>query len=164
MTQNNQPTATSEREFVLSRTFNAPRDLVWQAWSSAEHLKQWWGPTGWTLPVCRIDFRVGGTWVYCMKGPEDMEAWGKAYYRELVRPEKIVYMDTFIDADEKQIEGTPEILITVEFAEVDGKTTLTSRAVFPSADDLKTTIEMGMEQGMNETWNRLATLLADLQA
>jgi uncharacterized protein YndB with AHSA1/START domain len=162
MTHNN-PAAASDVEFVLSRTFNAPRTLVWDAWSKPEHLKQWWGPEGWELPVCEIDFREGGTWVYCMKGPDGMESWGKAYYQELKRPERIVYRDTFIDADRQPLEGMPEMTITVEFAEADGKTTLTSRALFPSAEALKATVEMGMEEGMKQTWDRLEALLASMQ-
>ena len=69
-----QLTLPSDREIVVSRTFDAPRRLVWQAWTKAEHLTQWWGPKGWTLPVCEVDFRPGGTWFYCMQGPDGMLA------------------------------------------------------------------------------------------
>jgi uncharacterized protein YndB with AHSA1/START domain len=70
-------TLPSDREIVVSRTFNAPRELVWQMWTMSEHLVHWWGPTNWTLPVSEMDFRVGGTWFYCMQGPDGMKSCGK---------------------------------------------------------------------------------------
>jgi uncharacterized protein YndB with AHSA1/START domain len=98
MSKNNSKTSTpSDREFVMERTFDAPRKLVFEAFSDCKHLTHWWGPKDWTLPVCKIDFRPGGVWHYCMRGPEGDESWGKAIYREIVEPERIVYLDTFAD-------------------------------------------------------------------
>ena len=109
MTKNNMPyTLPSEREFVVERVFDAPRELVWQAWTEPEHLAHWWGPQGWTLPVCTVDFRPGGIWHYCMRGPEGEESWGKATYREIVEPERIVYLDAFADEAGNPVEGMPE--------------------------------------------------------
>lgn len=146
---------SSEREFVMERVFDAPRELVFKAWSDPQHLAQWWGPKGWTLPVCNMDFRPGGVWHYCMRGPEGEEGWGKAVYREIVEPERIVYVDSFADAEGNALEGMPETLITVTFSEQEGKTKLTSCAQFASVADLEATLAMGMVEGLTETWDRL---------
>jgi uncharacterized protein YndB with AHSA1/START domain len=157
-----QAASSEQREFVMERVFAAPRKLVFQMWSDPKHLMQWWGPKGWTLPVCNVDFRPGGVWHYCMRGPGGEEGWGKAIYREIVEPERIVYVDTFADADGNQIEGTPEIVVTVTFTEQNGKTKLTSHAQFASAKDLEATLAMGMAEGLTETWDRLEQYLGQL--
>jgi uncharacterized protein YndB with AHSA1/START domain len=153
-------TTTEPPELVMERVFDAPRALVWRAFTEPERLKQWWGPKGWTLPVCALDLRPGGVWHYCMRGPNGEEGWGKAVYREIVEPERLVYLDAFSDADGKVAEGMPQMLITVEFADHGGKTKVTSRTRFASAADLETTLGMGVADGMTETWNRLADYLA----
>jgi hypothetical protein len=77
-------THTEDLDFVATRTFDAPREAVFNAWSECEALGRWWGPTGWTLPVCEIDFREGGTWFYCMRSPEGEDSCGKSTYHEIV--------------------------------------------------------------------------------
>ena len=157
----------SDRELVISRTFNAPRVLVWQAWCQCEHLQQWWAPADWALPVCKMDFRPGGVWHYCMKGPgpdgTEMESWGRTVFREIVEPERIVYVDAFSDAAGNVAEGMPEIAITVTFTETDGQTQVISRTEFATAADLETILQMGVEEGVTMTWDQLATYLAQLQ-
>ncbi len=160
----NQATSNEQREFVMERVFDAPRTLVFQMWSDPKHLMHWWGPKGWTLPVCNVDFRPGGVWHYCMRGPGGEEGWGKAVYREIVEPERIVYVDTFADAEGNQIEGTPEIVVTVTFTEQNGKTKLTSHAQFASVKDLEATLAMGMAEGLAETWDRLEQYLVQLSS
>ena len=163
MTQNNSettPVTSSDREFVVERSFAAPRELVFKVFSECEHLAHWWGPTDWTLPVCQIDFRPGGVWFYCMRGPGGEEGCGRATYQEIIEPERIVYTDAFADAEGKVQAGMPEMVITLTFAEQGGKTKLTSRTQFASAADLKTTLDMGMAEGLNQTWNRLEAYLA----
>lgn len=162
-TNNIVSTDLEKREFVMERIFDAPRELVFKAWSNPDLLKQWWGPKGWTLPVCNVDFRPGGVWHYCMKGPGGEEAWGKAIYREIVEPERIVYADTFSDAEGNQVAGTPELLVTVTFTDHNGKTKLTNCAQFASAADLQATVDMGMAEGMAETFDRLADYLEEVQ-
>jgi uncharacterized protein YndB with AHSA1/START domain len=163
-------TTDNDRTYVMERVFNAPRELVFEAYSTAEHLKNWWGPKGWTLPFCEVDFRPGGVWLYCMKGPfgsadgEIMESWGKAVYQEIVEPERIVYKDMFVDAEGNHIEGTPEMVITVEFVEEDGKTRLISKTLFETAEQLRQVLEMGMEQGFSETLDRLEGYLEKVSA
>ncbi|MCY9668398.1 SRPBCC domain-containing protein [Paenibacillus alginolyticus] len=155
-------TKVEGQELILERAFNAPRELVFKAFSEAEHLKHWWGPRGWTLTVCNVDFRPGGIWHYCMKCIDQnqgdyygYESWGKAVYGEIVEAEKIVYVDYFSDADGNETAGMPSSQITMTFVEHEGKTKLVSRARYESAEALKTVMEMGMEQGISETWDRL---------
>ncbi|MGG1661790.1 SRPBCC domain-containing protein [Brevibacillus sp. NRS-1366] len=158
------------QELVLERIFNAPRELVFKAFSEAEHLKNWWGPRGWTLTVCNVDFRPGGIWHYCMKCIDEnqgdfygFESWGKAVYQEIVEAEKIVYIDYFSDAEGNEAEGMPSSDITMIFEEHEGKTKLVSRAKYASAEALKKVMEMGMEQGITETWDRLDEHLQTIQ-
>jgi uncharacterized protein YndB with AHSA1/START domain len=149
-----------DRGIVMTRMFSAPRRLVFKAYSDCDHLNQWWGPRLWPLSYCDLDFRPGGTWHYCMRGPNGEEAWGKAIYREIVEPEQIVYMDAFSDA-----EGTivpPESVVTVRFEERAEKTLLTIRTEFASAADRETVIKMGVEEGMAETLDQLEEHLATL--
>jgi len=163
MSKNNSTTSTlSDREVVMERTFDAPRELVWQAYTKAEHLIHWWGPKGWTLPVCKVDFRPGGVWHYSMRGPAGEVSWGKAIYREIVEPERIVYLDIFADEVGNPIEGAPEMLITMTFEEQGGKTKLTSHTLFPSAADLEAVLKMGMEEGFTQTLDRLEEHLAKM--
>jgi len=163
MTKNKAPyTTPSDREFVMERLFDAPRELVWQAWTKPEHLTHWWGPKGWTLPVCKVDFRPGGIWHYCMRGPGGEESWGKAIYREIVEPERIVYLDTFADEAGNPIEGAPEMLITVTFTEQGSRTKLSTHTLFTSAADLESVLAMGMVEGVTQTWDRLEEHLASL--
>jgi uncharacterized protein YndB with AHSA1/START domain len=148
------------RKFRMTRTFDAPRDLVWNAWTDAEALKQWWGPREWPTTYCTVDFRVGGLWHYCMTGPNGEEAWGRATYRQITPQERILYLDEFSDKDGNAASGMPATEVTLEFVEQDGKTTVISTAEYASDADLKKVVEMGVEQGASETWDRLAEYLA----
>lgn len=155
-------TKTEGHTFVTERLFDAPRSLVWNVWTTPEHLAQWWGPKGWTLPVCQVDLRPGGVWLYCMRGPDGTESWGRATYREIVEPERLVYEDSFVDAEGNPLEGMPELVVTVLFEEADGKTKVISRTDFASAAALEQVLSMGMEEGFAETWDRLEAYLAQL--
>ncbi|MGG4093680.1 SRPBCC domain-containing protein [Paenibacillus lautus] len=155
---------------VLERVFNAPRELVFKVFTDGEHLKQWWGPRGWEVTVSNMDFRPGGSWHYCMKCLDKnqgdfygMESWGKSVYQEIEEPEKIVYIDYFSDAEGNIAEGMPATTVTMSFEEQDGKTKLISRAVYDSPEALKTVLDMGMEEGITQTWDRLEEYLAAKQ-
>lgn len=154
-----QLTLPSDQEILITRTFDAPRDLVWQMWTMAEHLQHWWGPEGWTLPVCKIDFRPGGTWFYCMQGPDGMQSCGKATYHDIDAPKQIVYEDVFTDADGNPIEDMPVAYITLKFVEADRKTTVINTVRYLTKADRDRVIEMGMEAGIDQTLNRLETYL-----
>jgi uncharacterized protein YndB with AHSA1/START domain len=157
-------------ELVLERVFEAPRELVFKAFSEAEHLKQWWGPRGWELTVCNVDFRPGGVWHYCMKCMDKnqgdfygFESWGKGVYQEIVEGEKIVYIDYFSDAEGNETDGMPSSEITMLFEEQEGKTKLVCRSRYASQEALKAVLDMGMEQGITETWDRFDEYLQSIQ-
>ncbi|SDE64566.1 Uncharacterized conserved protein YndB, AHSA1/START domain [Paenibacillus sp. UNCCL117] len=147
---------------TMERVFQAPPELVFQAFTEAEHLKQWWGPRGWTLTVCNVDFRPGGVWHYCMKCMDEnqgdfygMESWGKAVYKEIYPVEKFVYVDYFSDAEGNEAEGMPSTEVTMTFTAHEGGTKVISQAQYASEESLQTVIDMGMQQGITETWDRL---------
>lgn len=144
----------------MERTFDAPLPLVWKAWTEADRIKQWWGPRTYPTTYCTVDFRVGGVWHYCMTGPNGEEAWGKATYQAIDHERRLVYLDQFSDKDGNAASGMPETVITVEFVERDGKTTVTSRAEYGSEDEVKKLVDMGMVEGATETWDRLVEYLA----
>ena len=151
------------KELVLERVFKAPLQLVFDAFSKAEHLSRWWGPRGWEVPYCTVDFRPGGKWHYCMKCVDQaqenfygMESWGLGIYRDIEAPARIVYTDYFSDAEANINEAMPPTLSTLTFEEVEGGTKVVNRATYASEDGLKTVMDMGMLQGITETWDRLA--------
>lgn len=157
-------TVEGGRVLVLERVFKAPRALVFEAFSQAEHLRQWWGPRGWELSVCTIDFRPGGRWHYCMRCVDKtqgefygMESWGLALYREIEVPSRIIHTDHFSDAGGNINPDLPSTLSTLTFEELEGGATrVTNRAAYDTAEALKTVMDMGMLQGVTETWDRLA--------
>jgi uncharacterized protein YndB with AHSA1/START domain len=149
-----------DRGIVMTRMFSAPRRLVFKAYSDCDHLNQWWGPRLWPLSYCDLDFRPGGTWHYCMRGPNGEEAWGKAIYREIVEPESLVYADAFSDAEGSTVP--PESVVWVTFGDEGKKTRLTVRTEFATAEDRETVLKMGAEEGIAETLDRLEELLATL--
>jgi len=111
-------------ELVIVRTFNAPREAVWQAWTEPERLRRWWGPKDFTAPVCTIDLRVGGTYLHCMRSPEGQEYWSTGRYLEIDAPSLLVYTDSFADAAGNVVPATYygmgedfplELLVTVTF-------------------------------------------------
>ncbi|MFA6239944.1 MAG: SRPBCC domain-containing protein, partial [Candidatus Hydrogenedentales bacterium] len=90
---------TADGVLVIARVFDAPREMVWKAWTEPEQVKQWWGPEMFSAPVCTSDFRVGGKYLYCMRSPEGQDFWSTGTYEEIVPMERIVSSDSF--ADEK---------------------------------------------------------------
>ncbi|UPK45164.1 SRPBCC domain-containing protein [Paenibacillus pabuli] len=160
----------NEKVLVLERVFDAPRELVFSMFKEPEHLQRWWGPRGWTIPVCNVDFRPGGIWHYCMKCEDKsqgdfygMESWGKAVYKEIVEPERIVYTDYFSDAEGNTDESLPSTEVTMQFIDLGGKTKIVNRSEYVSADALQTVMDMGMLQGITETWDRLAERLGEVK-
>ena len=121
--------------------------------------------------MSNLDFRTGGYWHFCMKCVDQnqgdfygMEAWSKAIYHEIVVPEKIVYTDCFSDAEGNVDESLPSGIVTLTFEALEGGSTRVVNTVkYPTAEDLSKVIEMGMEQGATETWDRLAELLPAMQ-
>ncbi|MBA2393355.1 MAG: SRPBCC domain-containing protein [Ktedonobacteraceae bacterium] len=152
-----------EQEFIVERQFTAPRTLMFQAFTQPEHIKRWWAPQPFTIPVCTIDLRPGGIWHYSMRSPEGQDHWARSVYSEIVPPEKLVYTSTFADEHANPTEGIPEHLTTVTFTEEAGKTRVTALIQFSSATAMKTALDMGMQQGMNMTWDYLTEYVQGLQ-
>lgn len=147
------------KEIVVERVFAAPRKLVFDAFTDCKHLKHWWGPHDWNVTYCDMDFRVGGRWHYCMTGPEGVESWGISNFKSIDAPTAFAYTDGFSNKDGETVPGLPVSHITVDFSEVDGGTKVVSRGVYASEDDVKQIVEMGAEQGIRETWDRLVSYL-----
>jgi uncharacterized protein YndB with AHSA1/START domain len=148
-------------ELTIVRTFNAPREKVFAAWSDSEALKTWWGPRTFPTTYSDLDFRVGGHWHYCMTGPDGTESWGKMVYNEIDEPELIVYTDHFSDKDGGVNPDLPTMKISVKFEDLgDGRTKLVSYTKLASPEDLQKVLDMGMEQGLIETWDKLEEYLA----
>jgi len=164
------PGKLDESDFVLTRTFDAPRDLVWRAHTDCEHLKHWWGPKGFAVTVCKLDLRPGGTFHYCLRTPDGKDMWGKFVYREIVPPERLVSIVSFSDKDGGitrhpwNADWPRQILSTLTFAEKGGKTTLTVRWSPHEATEIerKTFFENrpSMEQGWGGTLDQLEAYLA----
>jgi uncharacterized protein YndB with AHSA1/START domain len=145
---------SDEREIVLTRLLDAPRELVYEAWTNPEHLPRWWGPRGFTATTQEIDVRVGGQWRFILSGPDGTDYPNVIEYRELVRPERIVYAH---GADEPDMFD-----VTVTFTEEDGKTRVTSRMVFPTKEERAATAAFGAVELGNQTLERLAEHLATM--
>jgi uncharacterized protein YndB with AHSA1/START domain len=142
---------------VITRVFDAPRELVFKAWTDPAHLARWWGPHGFTNPVCEMDVRPGGAYCIVMRGPDGVEYPVKGVYREVVEPERLVF--TAVAEDE---EGNPllEGLTTVTFAEHGGKTKLTLQTgAVGLVADAAPMLE-GMEEGWTQSLERLAEYVA----
>jgi uncharacterized protein YndB with AHSA1/START domain len=120
-------TTPSDREIALARVFDAPRQLVFDAYTKPELLKRWFGPVGWTLVVCEIDLRVGGSYRYVMRKDTGVEMGMGGVYREIVRPDRIVAAESF---DDPWYEG--EAIATTTLVEHRGKTTLTTTVRYDS--------------------------------
>jgi uncharacterized protein YndB with AHSA1/START domain len=149
-------TLPSDREIVLTRVFDAPRQLVFKALTNCEHLKHWWGPRRYTVTSCRMDFRPGGAWRIVQRGADGAEYGFRGEYREITPPERIV--QTF------EFEGMPGHVSveTLTLVEQDGKTIYTSTSVFDSVEDRDGMLQSGMEEGASETMDRLAEYLETL--
>jgi uncharacterized protein YndB with AHSA1/START domain len=146
-------TLPSDREVMMTRVFDAPRHLVFEAFTKPELLKQWFGPRGWSLSLCEVDHRVGGGFRFVLRGPDGREMGMRGKYCEIVPPERSVHMESFDD-----FPG--ESQVTSVFTEQGGKTIFTATILYPSQDVRDAVIQSGMEHGAAECYDRLAELLA----
>lgn len=154
----------TENEIVITRVFDAPRDLVWKAWTDPEQIMRWWGPKDFTSPVCEIDLREGGKYLFCMRSPDGQDYWSTGTFEEIALMERIVYTDSFADEQGNVVppshygmgdDSPMDLLVTLTFEEEAGKTKLTLRqSGFPEG-------EMGeqTEAGWNESFDKLADSL-----
>jgi len=165
--------STEGTEFVISREFNAPRELVWKAWTDRDHLMEWFGPKGFKMEVATLDLRPGGIFHYCLVTPDGNKMWGKFVYREIVAPEKIVLINSFSD-ENGNLTRHPmsptwpqEMLSTTTFTEENGRTTITLHwATWNATEEEQKTFDTshdGMRQGWTGTFDQLEEYLKTAQ-
>ena len=144
-------TANEKREIVITRTFDAPRERVWQAWTDPKQIVKWWGPTGFTNTLYEMDVNPGGVWRHMMHGPDGTDYPNKVVYSEVVKPERLVY--SLGDG----VEGSScQFHVTVTFEEVSkNKTHVTLRMLFKTEEERHKVAEYAV-QGGNQTFARLA--------
>jgi len=154
------------RTLVVERTFRAPKRKVWAAWTTPELLERWWGPKGWKTVIKHMEFREGGHQHYGMvcEDPDQTDwygrtSWGKSTYHRIDAENAFDYTDAFCDENAVVTPGMPVMEIRVAFAARDGSTTVTSTSVFATPEALKQVIDMGMEEGLTQTWDRLEATL-----
>jgi uncharacterized protein YndB with AHSA1/START domain len=152
-------TTLGDRQIVMTRVFDAPRDLVFDAWTKPELLRRWlFGPDGWSMTLCEIDLRVGGRYRCVLKGPDGEEMGWQGVYREIVAPERIVSTEQF---DQPWYPG--EAVGTIVLTENGGKTTLTQTLLYESREARDGVLKTPMEHGVAMGYDRLAGILASMQ-
>jgi uncharacterized protein YndB with AHSA1/START domain len=153
-----QATTPSDREIRLTRLFDAPRHLVFEAMTKPEHVKRWWGGLGegYSVPVCEIDLRPGGAWRFVNRHPKG-EAVFYGVYREIAAPERLVFTEIF--------EPFPDVesVVTTVLNEENGKTRLTVTALYPSVEVRDLVINTGMARGAGISYDQLEDLVRELQ-
>ena len=162
--RSNTTTKETGRALAITRTLDAPRELVWKAWTEPERFMRWWGPKIFTSPRCEIDLRIGGRFLWCMRWPDGRENYTTGEYVEIVPLERLVYTTTFADAEGNAVPASYygmgddiafEMEVTVTFAEQDGNTMMTlTHAGLPAG-----AISDSARQGWNESLDKLAASL-----
>jgi uncharacterized protein YndB with AHSA1/START domain len=147
-------TESAERTLVITRVFDAPRSLVWRAWTDPDHMAHWFGPKGFAGDVIRMDARVGGSYHFHMRGPQNDDHWLVGVYREIVEPERLSYTYAWADAQGKPTR--PQTILTLTFEEQGNKTKFTlHQALFESV-----TARDAHQGGWSSSLERLAEYLA----
>lgn len=151
--------AEADRELIITRSFDAPARLLFEAWSKPEHLKKWFGPVGYPVTMCEMDFRVGGLWRAAMTGPSGTQQtpFGGEYL-EIVPNRRIVFSNGF------ELPGAEKMIMTISFDEKDGKTLLTMRTLFASIAQKATHVGAGMAEGIASGLDQLTDVVAALKA
>lgn len=161
-------TATASREFVIARTFDAPRELVWKVWTEPAHIRNWWGPRIFSCSRCEIDLKVGGAYLYAMRAEDGSEFPLKGRFLEIVVPEKIVMtMDhsglpkewhDLVNPDRPKEQLTPalDLVSTVTFEARGSQTEFTLRTLFDSAAMRDRFVQIGMREGWIESLEKFA--------
>lgn len=142
-------------DIELTRTFRAPRQLVYDAHVRPEYVRRWWGPHGATMVTCEMDVRVGGRWHFVVRAQDGKSSSFAGEYREIVPPERLVYTFAFLGST-----GRPSTE-TLTFSERDGTTTIVARSVFESRQQRDDVAASGMTKGAAETWDRLAAVVEE---
>ena len=158
MTQKNSAATTvtlpSDREIVIARAFDAPRELVFAAYTSPEHLPHWMlGPQGWAMPVCEIDLRPGGVWRFVWRHTDGGEMEMRGVYHEIVSPERLVCTESWGGE-------WPETLNTLTLSSESGKTAIRQHILYPSKEARDAALKTGMQDGVSASYDRLGDYLA----
>jgi uncharacterized protein YndB with AHSA1/START domain len=149
-------TTPTDQEIVMTRVFDAPRRLVFDAWTNPKHVPQWMlGPDGWTMPVCEIDLRVGGAWHFVWRGSDGSEMSMRGVYREITPPDRLVSTESWGGP-------YPETVNTLTLVEKDGKTTATLTILYPSKEAREAALQTGMKDGVAMSFDRLAEYLRSM--
>ena len=153
---------------VVTRVFDAPRELVWKAWTDPKYVMQWWGPKGFTSPFCEMDFRVGGKYRCCMKSPDGQEFWNGGEYYEIIPYEKIVSSMYFADSNGNKID--PEQL-GIEHESIEGAYDVTlfedlgngqTKLTFIGNEPMESAKDSGQLEGWNQILDKVAAVIAEL--
>jgi uncharacterized protein YndB with AHSA1/START domain len=146
-----------QRELTITRLIAAPRDLVFRAWTEPAHLARWWGPQGFTNPVCEVDARVGGELRIVMRGPDGTDYPMRGVFREVVAPQRLVFTNFPVDAQDRPLMDG---LTTVTFAEEGGKTRLTIATRASGLAPVAARMLEGMQAGWTQSIDRLEAYVA----
>ncbi len=159
MKNRNDVMTPADKKLVISRLLNAPRELVWEAWTNPKHIIHWLGPNGFTNTFINCDTRTGGSWRYTMHGPDGRDYGNRIVFIEVVKPERLVYKHSGIDETEDI-----HFDVTITFEEVGNKTQITMATEFSTAEELQRVIrEFGAEEGGNQTLTKLDAYVTSLQ-
>jgi len=156
------------KTLIIERVFGAPKAKLWNAYADKDTFAKWWGPEGWETTVKEFDFRPGGRNLYAMKCVDEnqgewfgQESCGLMEYDAINEPDSFVYRDYFADADGNKTPGMPEVTITVEFVESDGKRNVISRIKAVTAEEIEKLVAMGMIEGFSSSTDRLERLVSE---
>ena len=161
-------TVNEIERMVVTRVFDAPRELVWKAWTDPQYVKQWWGPKGFTAPFCQMDFRVGGKFLYCMRAPDGQEFWNGGKYHEIVPYEKIVSSMYFADSNGNKVEPAQ---FGIEHEAIDGAHDVTlfedlgngqTKLTFIGNETMQNAIQSGQLEGTKQILDKVAAVVAEL--
>ena len=162
-------TVQATERMTLTRIFDAPREIVWKAWTDPKYVMQWWGPKGFTTPFCEIDFRVGGKFLCCMRSPDGWEGWNGGIYHEIIPFEKIVYEMYFADSKGNKVEASElgiehealddahDVVIFEDLGNGQTKITLIGNESMESAR------ESGQLEGWNQIVEKFAAIVESLK-
>ena len=149
-------TTPTDREIVMTRVLDAPRQLVFDAWSNPKHVPRWMlGPEGWTMPICEIDLRPGGEWHFVWRKSDGAEMGMRGLYREIKPPDRLVSTESWGG-------DWPETLNTLILTEQNGKTTITNTVLYPSKQARDAALKTGMKEGVAQSFDRLEKYLMSL--
>ncbi|HMQ69620.1 MAG TPA: SRPBCC domain-containing protein [Ignavibacteria bacterium] len=153
----------ANKKIFVKREFEAPLETVWKAWTDSKILDQWWAPKPWKAKTKSMDFREGGSWIYCMCGPNDEEMWSRTNFQNLVPLKSYEGTDIFCNDDGNENPDLPRMNWKLNFKESGNRTTVEVEVTFNSEEDLNKIVEMGFEKGFASAHNNLDELLKDLK-